>query len=271
MEAVGLPRRHGRSVARSVVEAARARSRAFWIVAGLTLLGAVLRFATLGLQAYHHDEIVTASRILRVGFGHAMDAVGFSESAPPLYYALAWVWTQVTGTGPWGLRSLSALAGVLTIPVAYLIGRELRSRRTGLLSAALVAVNPMLLWYSQEARAYALMALFCAFSLYYCVRALRGSERRDVILWGVFSALALATHYFAVFPLAVEVVLLLRRRGRATFAGLWIVGLMAVLLTPLVIHQMSYGHAEWIGKFSLGHRIWETAGTFLTRGTRDHI
>jgi len=267
MEAASLPRHRGRSVA----EAARTRSRAFWVVVGLTALGAALRFATLGLQAYHHDEIVTASRVLRVGFGHAMDAVGFSESAPPLYYALAWVWTQVTGTGPWGLRSLSALAGVLTIPVAYLIGRELRGCRTGLLAAALVAVNPMLLWYSQEARAYALLALFCAASLLYCVRALQRGEGRDFVLWGVFSALALATHYFAVFPLAVEVFLLLRRRGRAAFAGLWIVGLTAVLLVPLVIHQMSYGHAEWIGKFSLGHRVWETAATFLTGETGDII
>ncbi|HEU4707058.1 MAG TPA: glycosyltransferase family 39 protein [Solirubrobacterales bacterium] len=249
----------------------RNRSRVFWIVLGLTALGAALRFATLGLQSYHHDEIVTASRVLRVGFGHAMDAVGFSESAPPLYYALAWAWTQVAGTGPWGLRSLSALAGVLTIPVAYLIGRELRSSRTGLLAAALVAVNPMLLWYSQEARAYALLALFCAVSLYYCVRALDRGERRDLVLWGVFSALALATHYFAVFPLAAEAVLLLRRRGRATWAGLWIVGLVALLLVPLVVHQMSYGHAEWIGKFSLGHRVWETAATFLTGETGDII
>jgi mannosyltransferase len=277
MEVASLPRRRGRSLA----EAARARSAAFWIVAGLIALGAALRFATLGLQSYHHDEIVTASRVLRVGFGHAMDAVGFSESAPPLYYALAWVWTQLTGTSEWGLRSLSALAGVATIPVAYLIGRELRGRATGLLAAALVAVNPMLIWYSQEARAYALLAFFCALSLLYCVRALQADpgsgghdptrDKRNFVAWGVFSALALATHYFAVFPLAAEVVLLLRRRGRATFAGLWIVALMAVLLAPLVIHQMSYGHAEWIGKFTLGHRLWETAATFLTGETGDII
>jgi uncharacterized membrane protein len=275
MEVASLPRRRGRSVLQSLGEAARARSRAFWIVAGLTALGAVLRFATLGLQSYHHDEIVTASRVLRVGFGHAMDAVGFSESAPPLYYALAWVWTQVTGTGEWGLRSLSALAGVATIPVAYLIGAELRDRRTGLLGAALVAVNPMLLWYSQEARAYALLAFFCALSLLYCVRALqdRGGRggKRTMVAWGVFSALALATHYFALFPLAAEAALLLRRRGRAAVAGLWIIGAVAVLLAPLVVHQMSYGHAEWIGKFSLGHRVWETAATFVTGETGDII
>ena len=251
------------------------RSRTFWILAGLTALGAALRFATIGVQSYHHDEIVTASRVLRVGFGHAMNAVSFSESAPPLYYAVAWFWTQVTGTGEYGLRSLSALCGVLTIPVAYLIGRELWGRRVGLLSAALVAVNPMLLWYSQEARAYAMLALFCALSLLYCVRALRGGrphdQKRDFVAWGVFSALALATHYFAVFPLAAEVLLLLRRRGRETLRGLWIIAAVALALAPLVIHQMSYGHTEWIGKFSLGHRLWETMATFVSGETGDII
>jgi mannosyltransferase len=272
MEAASL-RRGGvaRSIRHVIGEAARARTRAFWVVAGLTALAAVLRFATLGAQAYHHDEVVTASRVLRVGFGHAMDAVSFGESAPPLYYALAWGWTQITGTGEWGLRSLSALAGVATVPVAYLVGRELRDRRAGLMTAALVAVNPMLLWYSQEARAYSLMVLFCAASLLYCARALRRGERRDFLGWGIFSALALATHYFAVFPLLAELGFLLWRRGRAALTGLWILALTGVALAPLALHQMSFGHAEWIGTFSLGHRLWETAATFVTGETGDII
>ncbi len=252
-------------------EAVRTRSRTFWIVAGLTLLAAGLRFATLGLQAYHHDEIVTASRVLRGDFWHAMDAVGFSESAPPLYYALAWVWTQVTGTGEFGLRSLSAVAGVATVPVAYLVGLELRGRRAGLMAAALVAVNPMLLWYSQEARGYALLVLLCAVSLLYCVRAQRSGRRRDFTLWGLASGLALATHYFAFFALAAEALLLLRRRGRESLAGLWVVGAFALALLPLAYHQMSYGHAEWISNFSLGHRVWEVATTFAVGETSDII
>src|ERR1700733_11680969 len=116
MEAATLERGGPATYAQSLRAAARARSRAFWIVAGLTLGAAILRFATLGVQAYHHDEIVTASRILRGGFGHAMDAVGFSESAPPLYYALAWGWTQLTGTGEFGLPSLSPLPRGATAP-----------------------------------------------------------------------------------------------------------------------------------------------------------
>ena len=181
----------------------------------------MLRFATLGVQSYHHDEVVTASRVLRGGFGHAMDAVCFSESTPPLYYAIAWVWTQLIGTGEFGLRSLSAVAGVATVPVAYLIGVELRGRRAGLMAAALVAVNPMLLWYSQEARAYALLALFCALSLLYC--AAGGAARRAAATssaGGSVSGLALATHYFVVFPILAEALMLLRRRGlRDSLAG----------------------------------------------------
>jgi mannosyltransferase len=271
MEAASLRRGGSETYTQSLAEAVRSRSRAFWIVVGLTVLAAGLRFATLGLQSYHHDEVVTASRILRGGFGHAMDAVGFSESAPPLYYALAWAWTQVTGTGEWGLRALSAVAGVATVPVVYLVGLELRGRRAGLMAAALAAVNPMLLWYSQEARAYALLALFCSISLLYFIRAQRFGRRRDVVLWGVFSALALATHYFAVFPLVAEVALLVRRRGREAARGLWIIAAACLLLAPLAIHQMSYGHAEWIGTLSLGHRLWEVVATFVTGETGDII
>jgi mannosyltransferase len=272
MEAAGALGRGSLSTyLEAVSDAVRSRSRAFWIVAGLTLLAAGLRFATLGVQSYHHDEIVTASRILRDGFGHAMDAVGFSESAPPLYYALAWLWTQVTGTGEAGLRSVSAIAGVATVPVAFMLGAQLSGRRAGIVAAALVAVNPMLVWYSQEARAYALFALLTALSLLYFVRALDQGRRRDFIAWGIASALALATHYFAAFPIAAEALWLLRRRGRETAPGLGILAAAGLLLAPLAIHQMSIGHAEWIGNFSLGHRLWETGLTFMLGETGDII
>lgn len=265
----------GRLSLPTLIDAARVsvrdRSRAFWIVAGLTAAGVALRFATLGAQAYHHDEIVTATRVLRDGFWHAMDAVGFSESAPPLYYALAWLWTQLAGTGELGLRSLSAVAGAATIPVAYLIAAELRGSRAGIAAATLVAFNPMLLWYSQEARAYALFSLLTAIALLYFARALRGGRRRDLRGWGVASALALATHYFALFPVAAEALWLLRRRRRRALAGVWMAAAAGALLAPLAFHQMSIGHAEWIGNHALAHRLWEAAVTFAVGETGDIV
>jgi mannosyltransferase len=256
---------------RSPAAWARERSRAFWIVTGLTALAALLRFATLGVQSYHHDEAVTAGRILDGGFGHAMSAVWSSESTPPVYYALAWLWTQLAGTGEFGLRTVSAVAGVATVPVAYLIGVELRGRRAGLWAAALVAVNPMMLWYSQEARAYALVALFGALSALYWLRAERGGARRDFVWWGIWSGLAIGTHYFVAFPIAAEAVMLLRRRGRASLGGIAILAGCGIAVAPLAIHQMSSGHAVWIGNVALGHRLAETMATFVTGETGDII
>jgi mannosyltransferase len=265
----------GRGARLTPMEAIRdwvgSRSRTFWIVAGLSLLAAVLRFATLGAQSLHHDEIVTAGRILGGGFGEAMEGVRDSESAPPLYYALAWAWTQLAGTGEFGLRSLSAIAGVATVPVAYLLAAELRDRRAGIFAAALVAVNPMLLWYSQEARGYSLLALLCAAAALCFVRAIERGERRDVTWWGVLSALALATHYFAIFPVAVEAVWLVARRGRAAIVGLGIVAFAGLVLAPLALHQMAAGNAEWISDHALGHRVWEAGATFLIGETGDVI
>jgi uncharacterized membrane protein len=88
-----------------------------------------------------------------------------------------------------GLRSLSALFGTATVPVAYLVGRELIGRRAGLGLAAIVAVEPMLVWYSQDARAYALLVLLSSAALLFLLRARRTGRGRDLAWWAVFSAL----------------------------------------------------------------------------------
>jgi len=150
-------------------------------------------------------------------------------------------------------------------------GRPYLLVAAGLMAAALVAVNPMLLWYSQEARAYALLVLLCSVSLLYCVRALRRGGNRDLTYWGVASALALATHYFAFFAIVAEAAILVRRRGRDCLRGLWIVALVGALLAPLAIYQMSKAHADWIANFTLGHRLWEAASAFVTGETADII
>jgi hypothetical protein len=129
----------------------------------------------------------------------------------------------------------------------------------------------MLVWYSQEGRAYALFTLLAALSFLCFLRALDHGERRDFIAWGAFSALALATHYFAVFPIAVEAIWLLRRRGRDALPGLAIVVGVGALLAPLALHQMSIGHAEWIGNHTLGNRLWGTGMTFLLGETGEII
>jgi mannosyltransferase len=231
-------------------------------------VGALLRFATLGVQRPWVDEAVTAG-LLRLDLGGMLSAVSTTESTPPLYYLLARAWAVVFGTGAVGLRSLSALLGTLTIPVAYAIGATLVSRRAGLFAAALTAVSPPLVWYSQEARSYALLILLCALSLLFLAHALRGGTERDVILWALAAVLALLTHYFAAFLVAGEAVWLLAAfpdRRRAAW-GVAAVALCGVALLPLAIDQSHQGNLDFIGDTSLGSRVVETAKLFLAGPT----
>ncbi len=272
MEATALGRGTLAQLAEALREAVGPRSRLFWLVAGITAVGATLRLATLGLQSYHHDEIVTAGRVLHGSLWNAVEKVGASESAPPLYYLLAWLWTQLFGTAEVGLRSLSAVAGIAVVPVAFLIGTELKGRRTGIAAAALVAVNPMLVWYSQEARSYSLLVLLTTIALLFFLRALRSESGREMACWAIASALALATHYFALFAVGAEAAWLLwRHRGHARRALGWVAA-VAALLAPLALWQMSQvDRTDWIERFGMTYRIGQTAVAFMVGETGDLI
>jgi mannosyltransferase len=244
-----------------------------WAVAGLTALGVALRFASLGVQSYHHDEVITAARVIPGSFIHMLREVKASESNPPLYYVLAWGWAKAFGVGEVGLRSLSALFGAATVPVAYLVGRELASKRAGLVTAAIVAVNPMLIWYSQEARSYAVLVFFAALSLFFFARSLRTREGRDLALWALASALALCSHYFAVFAVGIEAVWLLvalRARWRPVLLAVGGVVAVGLALLPLIAAQANPTHIGWIDGTPLSTRLWESSISFLI-GETGHV
>ncbi|HYJ23061.1 MAG TPA: glycosyltransferase family 39 protein [Solirubrobacterales bacterium] len=249
------------------------RSTVLWVLAGLTALGAALRFASLDVQSYHHDEAITALRVLPGSFGDMLHAVKVSESNPPLYYVLGWGWVKAFGTGEVGLRSLTALFGAATVPVGYLVGRQLIGRRTGLILAALIAVNPMLIWYSQEARSYALLVFFGALAMYFFVRALDTGRGRDLAWWALASALALCSHYFAAFAVVIQAIWLLvalRSRWRLVLPGVAAVGAVGLALLPLANAQTNPTHIGWIENSPLGERLWETAVSFLI-GETGHV
>jgi mannosyltransferase len=237
-------------------------STAIRVVVALTVIGAALRFATLDVQSLWGDESATVLLVHR-SFSGMLSHLSSSESAPPLYYVIAWLWTHVFGTGTLGFRSLSALVGTLTIPVLYACGREV-SERTGLWAAALATFSPAMYYYSQEARAYAMLTLFGALALLCFLRAQRIGDGRSLAWWAGTSALALLTHYFAVFLFVPEALLLLRRHGlRRMLAPVGAVCLVGIALAPLAISQRSDGKATWIEESSLANRTAETIKQFL--------
>ncbi|MBS1883151.1 MAG: glycosyltransferase family 39 protein [Actinobacteria bacterium] len=241
----------------------------FW----LTVAAGVIRFVPLGVQSFHHDEVITVMRVLPGSFGHMLHEMKVSESNPPLYYVLAWLWTHELGRSEWGIRSLSALVGTLTVPAGYAIGRQLASRRVGLILTGILAFNPMLIWYSQEARSYAMLVFFGALSFLFFLRALDSGRKRELALWALSSALALLSHYFAFFLVGIEAVWLLvalRDRWKAVLPALAGVGLVGAALLPLIAAQANPNHIGWIEESGLGIRFFQTGVSFLI-GETGHV
>jgi len=230
------------------------------VVIAITTLTAVLRFATLDVQSVWLDEAI-AMRLVGRSFGGMVAHLSSNQSTPPLYYFLAWPWTRIFGSGVVGFRSFSALVGTATVPLFYFAGRRFSST-AGLWTAALAAVGPLTFYYSQEIRPYALFLLFASAGFVVWQRTLERPQGRPLALWTAFSALALLTHYFAVFPFVAEAAVLARRIGwRRVVAPTVVFALVGVALVPLAVSQSPA--TDWIGQISLASRVAQTAKEFL--------
>lgn len=227
-----------------------------WLAVCLTVVAGLLRFSTLTDQSFWVDEATTVHEVGR-SLGQMLHLVSHYESTPPLYFLVAWVWTRVFGAGEAGIRSLSALAGTGLVPVTYLCGKQLVSRRAGLAAAALVTVSPFLIWYSQEARSYMLFALLGALSFLFWARLLRRGATADLVGWTVCSSLAVLTHFFAVFLLAPEALWLLWRwRRRSMVIGVAVVGAVQLAVIPLAAGDLSNsGLLSWLRLLPLSTRL----------------
>jgi hypothetical protein len=249
---------------------ARNRMAGWWPLAALVALAAALRLSTLDLQSFWYDEAYTPVHVLHAGLGATLRAMVHSENSPPLWYLIEWVDYRVLGSGEFALRLPSALAGIATVPLAWAFGQELAGRRAAIIAAALVAVNPLFVWYSQEARAYGLFVLTASLALLCFLRVQRrtGPTDRRTSGMAAFAAagvLALLSHYFAVFLLIPMVLWLLVQRAtrRAALIAVVALTLAGLALLPLISAQGGHG-TQWIGRWPLSQRLEAIPQYYLT-------
>jgi 4-amino-4-deoxy-L-arabinose transferase-like glycosyltransferase len=168
----------------------------------LALLGATLapRLYRLGERSYWYDEgfSVCNAAGTRPGrfleslrtFTHVewknpaptvaavCDSVRVTENTPPLYFLLLSLWMRAFGTGEAAVRGFSVLAGTLTVLLMLCLGRSLIPRPLAWTAAWLLAVSPLHIYFSREARNYALAGLIAAGMLLLLLRAQREEEAR---------------------------------------------------------------------------------------------
>ena len=98
---------------------------------------------------------------------------------PPLYFLLLHLWMKLFGNTDLAIRFFSLTLGVLTVPVMYLAGKSLNSKRTGILAAIFTAINSLLIYYSQEVRVYALVVLLTALSILFLIKVDKAPNKKN--------------------------------------------------------------------------------------------
>jgi mannosyltransferase len=181
-----------------------------------------------------------------------------TETNPPLYHLLLYFWVRLTGSSVFALRFLSLVLGVLTVPLVYHLTRLAFGVPWGLLAALLCAISPFQVYYSQEARMYALATFSTTLSMFLLARIVSGERGESRLrrfpanlrslkgLWVAYflaTAAAIFTHYYALFVVVAQNVVLLalwrRDRGRLR-RWLAVQAALALSYLPWVLAQRGF-------------------------------
>ena len=212
----------------------------------LLWLATFLRFHNLDAQSFWNDE-GNSARLSERSIRLIIEGTA-SDIHPPLYYLLLRGWREPLGETEFALRALSAFAGLLMVPLAIALAKNRQSSIVNrqFLVGLLTAVSPPLIYYSQEARMYALLGLLATLATVLLLRILdfgfrNAAYRLRLTLFVAYVATAVAglyTHYF--FPAilvahnAIVLIWFIKRqqRGRLTI-GNWLAIMFATLILYL--------------------------------------
>lgn len=160
---------------------------------------------------------------------------GWHARYPPLHFSLlhnlsqpfrwaidrGWIELDEWRANLWltlGARLLSVLMALATLLVVYAIGSRLAGRRTGLFAALIAALMANYVYYAKMANLESPYLLWIALSLLFYLRLLDRAGLSDAILFGLFTAAAVATkdQAYALYALAPFPLLVALARHRAS-------------------------------------------------------
>jgi 4-amino-4-deoxy-L-arabinose transferase-like glycosyltransferase len=218
-----------------------------WIAAAIAF-AILIRLFGLDQAALWHDEIETAIWA-RLSPGEALQTIvsrtAFGRYDPnhlPFYFVIVNSWAKIAGTSAWALRFPSVVFSVATVALIAALARTLVDMSAARWAAGLAAISPYLINHAQEARMYPLVSALSALSLLLLARFLTGYSRKLGAGFVLTNIALLATHYYTVFLIGPELLLLVifrpgpsRNWVPGACASIVAVGLLtyvALVLTP---------------------------------------
>ena len=150
-------------VAPKTVSTPGARLSVNWFLVAILALGAVYRFADLGLVRITYDNSYTIYDALRGLSGGGWPSMGQASSVflpSPTLMTYVEALPLLVWRSPWSVAIFIIGLNTLAIACVYRAARKLLNQPAGYIAALLFAINPWVVYYSRETWVSSLMPLF---------------------------------------------------------------------------------------------------------------
>lgn len=212
----------------------------------ILLLSFCLRLIGIN-QSLWLDEAISTN-VANLPINQIVNNFSVNDFHPPLYYWFLNIWTKIFGSNVGVMRLSSVIFSVITIWLVFLIGKEISNKKYGFWAAMLVAVNPLLIYYSQELRMYSMVVMWLTGAVYFWIKmtsptTLKSFDPKNnwknVLGFNLMTFLAFITFYGSIFLVVAMILYLLFIKKFKLFlsssAGL----LLAILIvSPLLVWQL---------------------------------
>ncbi len=194
------------------------------------------------------------------------------QGQSPFYYLIVKLFTTILGEGSFQLRLPSVIFGILTLFVAYRLAMDIfHDQDLALVSAAVFSVTEQLIWFSQNARPYALALFLTLLSFRYFFQFLQARRIRNGMVYAATIALLIYSHFLFGFVCAFQIVVVIHRLGWRELVAkywLWTFLILSILCLPLTSQIVSlYGRRQtldWVP-----HLVQSVQASSLARGFAD--
>lgn len=211
-----------------------------WVV---LVVGLIVRLISLN-QSLWLDEAINILAVKNFSLSGLITQYAIADFHPPGWFIILWFWGKVFGYSEIIMRIPSVFFGIVTIYVVYLIGKKLFSKQLGLVAALLLSINPLHIYYSQEARMYSMAALAVAINILILTKIVK-KERVNIIIFIISNILVLLSDYVAYFIFPAELIFLLLLKEKK-FIRKWFIAMFAALVLmswwiPVFFNQLNAG------------------------------
>ena len=213
------------------------------MILAILVFGLVLRLISLN-QSLWLDEAINVLASQNYSFTDMIFEYAKADFHPPGFFIILWIWTKLFGIGEIAVRMPSVIFGVISVFVVYLIGKKLYLKNLGLIGALLLAVNPLHIYYSQDARMYSMATLAVAVNILLFIKLLKG-EKINLIFLILSNLAVLASDYVAYFIFPAQIIILSIHR-KETMIKKYVLGIIGAVLfgiwwIPTFIKQLDVG------------------------------